>query len=154
MCNTSSTPKHLRFMLKYKVKILLYHKGEHLSRKKLSRVKITKVSVPDKVLIAGKWWKVTPFSPAQIRKVTQAHKAGKETSLGECWFKQKLITYHPVQHREELLDTLVHEGLHGILAERSYKFGVLAEDEDAIPLLVGDIMNLIKQVATVELKGA
>jgi hypothetical protein len=65
----------------------------------------------------------------------------------------KRITYHPLQHREELLDTLVHEGVHGILAERSYKFGVLAEDEDAVYLLVSDIMSVIKQVATVELRS-
>lgn len=123
-----------------------------MSSKKIRNVKITKVSVPEKVLIAGKWWKVTPFTPSQIKKVTAAHKRGKETALGECYFRAKRITYHPVQHKEELLDTLVHEGLHGILAERSYKFGVLAEDEDAIPLLVSDIMTLLKQVATVELR--
>jgi hypothetical protein len=123
-----------------------------LSRKKISGIKITKVSVPDRVLIAGKWWSLLPFTPKQIRKVALAHKRGKETALGECWFTAKRITYHPVQHKEELLDTLVHEGLHGILAERSYKFGVLAEDEDAIPLLVSDIMSLLKQVATVELR--
>lgn len=117
------------------------------------KFKITKVSVPEKVLIAGKWWKVSPFPPSQIKKVTAAHKRGKEVPFGECHFVAKRITYHPVQHREELLDTLIHEGLHGILAERSYKFGDLAEDEDAIPLLVSDIMSFIKQVATVELRG-
>jgi hypothetical protein len=125
-----------------------------LSRKKLAKVKITKVLVPEKVLIAGKWWKLSPFSPSQVKKVTAAHKAGKETTLGECYCRAKRITYHPIQHKEELLDTLVHEGVHGILAERSYKFGSMAEDEDAVPLLVSDIMSLIKQVATVELRGA
>jgi hypothetical protein len=118
-----------------------------LSRKKLPSVKITKVSVPEKVLIAGKWWRLSPFSPSRMKKL------GKVGALGECFFNAKRITYHPLQHKEELLDTLVHEGLHGILAERSYKFGDLAEDEDAIPLLVSDIMSLLKQVATVELKA-
>ena len=64
------------------------------------------------------------------------------------------ITYAPVQHKEELLDTLVHEGLHAIFAERSYIFGDLAENENAIPLLTSDIMSLLKQVATVELREA
>jgi len=124
-----------------------------LSRTKLAKVKITKVLVPEKVLIAGKWWRLSPFSPSQVKKVLAAHKRGKETSLGECYFSAKRITYHPVQHKEELLDTLIHEGLHGILAERRYKCGGLAEDEDAVPLLVSDIMSLIKQVATVELRS-
>jgi hypothetical protein len=124
-----------------------------LSRKKLTSVKITKVSVPEKVLIAGKWWKILPFTPSQVKKATKAFNTGKAVAYGECYTLAKRITYHPLQHREELLDTLVHEGVHGILAERSYKFGVLAEDEDAVYLLVSDIMSVIKQVATVELRS-
>ena len=52
------------------------------------------------------------------------------------------------------MGTLVHEGLHAIFAERSYIFGDLAENENAIPLLTSDIMSLLKQVATVELREA
>jgi len=110
-------------------------------------VKLKRVKIPERVLIAGKWWKLTPFSPARIKAIKQG-----EWEYGECFLRAKRIGYHPVQHKEEMLDTLVHEGLHAILCERSYKFGGLAEDEDAVPLLVGDIMNYIKQIAEVKLK--
>jgi hypothetical protein len=113
------------------------------------------VSVPERVLIAGKWWRVAPYTPSQIKRMRTSKASGKGgATFGECNFHAKRITYHPVQHKEELLDTLVHEGFHGILAERSYKFGNMAEDEDAVSLLVADLMSLIKQVATVELRCA
>ena len=110
-------------------------------------VKLKRVKIPERVLIAGKWWKLTPFSRARMKPNSKGDQA-----YGECFFPAKRIAYNPVQHKEEMLDTLVHEGLHAILCERSYKFGGLAEDEDAVPLLVGDIMNYIKQIAEVKLK--
>ena len=110
--------------------------------------KLARVKIPERVLIAGKWWKLSPFSPSRIK--AEAKKGG--IHYGECYFNAKRITYNPIQHREEMLDTLAHEGLHAILAERSYKFGALAQDEDAIPLLVSDIMAYLKQVANVDLK--
>jgi hypothetical protein len=113
------------------------------------RVKLKRVKIPDRVLIAGKWWKLSPLSPAK----SKPNKDGDQ-AFGECYFNLKRITYNPVQHKEEMLDTLFHEGLHAILAERSYKFGSMAEDEDVVPLLVGDIMGFIKQIADVELKAA
>jgi hypothetical protein len=109
---------------------------------------IKKVSIPERVLIAGRWWKLKP-----ILKTDKKHSKGKdEVDFGACYFKAKQITYLPVQHREEMLDTLMHEGLHAILAERSYKFGAMAEDEEAVPLLTADILTFLKQIATVELK--
>ena len=114
------------------------------------KIKLKHVHIPERVLIAGKWWKLNPISP----KDKKISKDKDSIDYGVCYFNAKRITYHPVQHKEELLDTLVHEGLHAILAERSYKFGTLAEDEDAIPLLVGDIMTFLKQIATVELIAA
>jgi predicted NAD/FAD-dependent oxidoreductase len=109
---------------------------------------VKRVHVPAQVLIAGRWWKLKP-----ILKTDKKHSKGKdEVDFGACYFKAKQITYRPVQHKEEMLDTLVHEGIHAILAERSYKFGGLAEDEDAVPLLTGDILTFLKQIATVELK--
>jgi len=105
------------------------------------------VAVPKKVLIAGKWWKLRPFT-AQERK--NASKKG----VGACWYGPKLITYHPRQHREEMLDTFLHEGLHAIFAERSYvpPLAALISDEKTIPMLVSDIMGYLKQIADVNLK--
>lgn len=78
---------------------------------------IRKVSIHERVLIVGKWWILNCFSPTQMK----ANAKEEDKSIGECYFKAKRITFHPVQHREELLDTLMHERLQAILAERSYK---------------------------------
>ena len=110
---------------------------------------IKRVRIPEQVLIAGRWWKLQP-----ILKTDKKYSKGKdEVDFGACYFKAKRIAYKPVQHKEEMLDTLMHEGIHAILAERSYKFGGLAEDEEAVPLLTSDIMTYLKQIADVELKG-
>jgi predicted NAD/FAD-dependent oxidoreductase len=112
-----------------------------------AKLKLKRVHIPTQVLIAGRWWKLKP-----ILKTDKKYSKGKEEmDFGACYFKAKQITYLPVQHKEEMLDTLMHEGIHAILCERSYKFGGLAEDEDAIPLLASDILTFLKQIATVEL---
>jgi len=108
---------------------------------------IKRVRIPEQVLIAGRWWKLKP-----IQKTDKKFSKKDEVDFGACYFKAKQITYLPVQHKEEMLDTLMHEGIHAILAERSYKFGGLAEDEEAVPLLTGDILTYLKQIATIELK--
>ena len=59
-------------------------------------MRLATVAVPKKVRIAGKWWKLRPFT-AQERK--DASKKG----VGACWYGPKMITYHPRQHREGLL---------------------------------------------------
>ena len=110
---------------------------------------MSKLKLPSKVLIAGRYWSVEPFSKTRVDK--DIAKNGLD-SFGECHVAKKTIKYHPMQHPEELMDTLLHEGLHAILVERSHKFGQLGLDEDIVPLLTSDILGFLKQITEIKLK--
>jgi hypothetical protein len=75
--------------------------------------------------------------------------------FGGCYMKAKVITFHPIQHHEEMLDSLLHEGLHAIMMQRSYipELSKLCDDERVVPVLVSDILGYLKQVADVRLKS-
>jgi hypothetical protein len=107
-------------------------------------------NLPKRVLIAGKWWALRKFTKAEDQETAKAGPG--EVFYGKCFHNEKVICYRSKQHPEELLDTLVHEGVHAILSERTTKFGDAYNDESVIETLVGDFMTYLKQVAEVKLR--
>jgi hypothetical protein len=115
-----------------------------------SKLKIKRVKIPERVLIAGKWWKLSPLSIPDRKKLVKKD----QVCYGATYLQAKLIKYYPVLHKEELLDTLLHEGLHAIRSERSTMLDDDDAEEDTVSTLVVDIMTFLKQIATIELKAA
>lgn len=117
------------------------------------RVRPKTVQIPDRILIAGKWWKLKPYTKA-VKDEIAKYSPGVHKSVGSTLAGLKRIYYAPRQHEEELLDTLMHEGLHAILYERSENplWAAMCQDEDSVALLTAEIMNYLKQVGDVTLK--
>jgi hypothetical protein len=113
-------------------------------------VSLKRVKIPEKVLIAGKWWKLGHLT----KKEAQSKNKDGLFTHGQTYDGAKIIKYYPVMHGEEMLDTLLHEGLHAILSERSWELGGWKDEERAVRLLVCDVMTFLKQVADVNLKEA
>jgi hypothetical protein len=126
--------------------VLLFYIENHIRGLQMRN----RYELPTKVLIAGKWWGLKPFSKKE--DMDTAKGGDGEVQYGRCYHHKKQIHYRGGQHPEELLDTLVHEGIHAILGERSGKFGSMYGDESVIDLLTSDFMTYLKQIAEVQLK--
>lgn len=120
-----------------------------------SKVQLKRVLIPEKVLIGGKWWKLKPYTK-KIRKALKevGPKGIAHSSVGATWVGSKLICYQPVQHREELLDTLVHEGLHAILYERSNNplWAAMCQDEQSVEILTSELLGYLKQIVEIKFR--
>jgi hypothetical protein len=117
------------------------------------KVTTSTVLIPDSVLITGKRWKVQPYTKA-VKTELEKMVPGAANTVGSTLVGLKRIYYAARQHEEELLDTLLHEGLHAICYERSNKqvFSALCQDEEAVEYLTAELLNYLKQVAEIKLR--
>jgi hypothetical protein len=131
------------------------------TRKKSTKIPITPVDIPSRVLIAGRYWLLKPATNEIIKEfqeILDEERGGSDgmkliDAAGSCFPWLKTIVFKGVQHKEELLDTLLHEGIHAILAEYSDNamYAALCQNEDFVDMMSREILNYLKQISTVEL---
>jgi len=106
------------------------------------------------VYIAGaRWslWKLTSKLSGQFSKYLGLDPE-KTLLRGFCDSSREHIYVRPGQHKEDAMDTLLHEGLHAMLWEfgTEHKLSHIQGDEKTISILTSEILGFLKQTGAIE----